>query len=124
MCETRAFLVWTVVSTALVNGSAVTHLHGSATVSPYDGWAEDTQITDECKDYFYPNNDARALWYHDHAIGKHCAQLLIPLACNQATVQLSTCCSCTQHQCACKLTLQCCAHRLPQLAVLCISSLA
>jgi hypothetical protein len=49
----------------------VTHLHGSATVSPYDGWAENTLITNECKDFFYPNNDARGLWYHDHAIGKH-----------------------------------------------------
>jgi FtsP/CotA-like multicopper oxidase with cupredoxin domain len=51
---------------------AVTHLHGAATVSPYDGWAEDTQITDQCKDYYYPNNAARGMWYHDHAIGKHC----------------------------------------------------
>eukprot|EP00953_Heterococcus_sp_UTEX-ZZ885_P026890 14485-Heterococcus_DN1.PRE.1 len=47
----------------------VVHLHGSPSVSPFDGWAENTEEAGNCKDYFYPNSDSRILWYHDHAIG-------------------------------------------------------
>jgi hypothetical protein len=72
-------------------------LHGSATVSPYDGWAENTHITNECKDYFYPNNAARAMWYHDHAIGKQCYYLLF----SKSTPASAACCFCVEHQCAC-----------------------
>ncbi|KZL80040.1 bilirubin oxidase [Colletotrichum incanum] len=45
------------------------HLHGSPSRTPWDGWAEDTTGVNEYKDYYYPNNqNARTLWYHDHAI--------------------------------------------------------
>ncbi|KAG9229152.1 bilirubin oxidase precursor [Amylocarpus encephaloides] len=47
------------------------HLHGSFSRSPFDGWALDTIKTGEYKDYYYPNQqNARTLWYHDHAEGK------------------------------------------------------
>lgn len=37
--------------------------------SPFDGWAEDTTDINQYKDYYYPNGqNARTLWYHDHAI--------------------------------------------------------
>ncbi|KZL69938.1 bilirubin oxidase [Colletotrichum tofieldiae] len=37
--------------------------------TPWDGWAEDTTGVNEFKDYYYPNSqNARTLWYHDHAI--------------------------------------------------------
>jgi hypothetical protein len=42
------------------------HLHGSASLPPYDGWADDVTCTGESKDYIYPNNRATTLWYHDH----------------------------------------------------------
>ncbi|HKH10418.1 MAG TPA: multicopper oxidase domain-containing protein [Rubrobacter sp.] len=45
------------------------HLHGNASEPQYDGWAEDVTNPGEFKDYVYPNEqDARTLWYHDHAI--------------------------------------------------------
>ncbi|KAH8646039.1 Cupredoxin [Tricladium varicosporioides] len=45
------------------------HLHGSYSRAPFDGWAEDTTPVGSYKDYYYPNNqNARTLWYHDHAI--------------------------------------------------------
>ncbi|KAK5734172.1 hypothetical protein LTR17_009155 [Elasticomyces elasticus] len=45
------------------------HLHGSYSRAPFDGWAEDTTEPGQYKDYFYPNGqNARTLWYHDHAI--------------------------------------------------------
>lgn len=45
------------------------HLHGSPSRAPFDGWAEDTTSPGQYKDYYYPNNqNARLLWYHDHAI--------------------------------------------------------
>ncbi|KAH8657411.1 Cupredoxin [Tricladium varicosporioides] len=47
----------------------VTHLHGSITHPPWDGWAEDQIPVGSYKDYYYPNAQrARTLWYHDHAI--------------------------------------------------------
>lgn len=39
------------------------------TRAPFDGWAEDTTGINQYKDYCYPNGqNARTLWYHDHAI--------------------------------------------------------
>ena len=44
------------------------HLHGSASLAPYDGWAEDNTCNMETKDYVYPNNRPVTAWYHDHAL--------------------------------------------------------
>jgi spore coat protein A len=46
-----------------------THLHGSASLPEYDGYASDITNPGEYKDYVYPNiQDARTLWYHDHGV--------------------------------------------------------
>lgn len=46
-----------------------THLHGSASLPQYDGYASDTTEPGWKKKYKYPNiQPARTLWYHDHAI--------------------------------------------------------
>jgi FtsP/CotA-like multicopper oxidase with cupredoxin domain len=44
------------------------HFHGSASLAPYDGWAEDETCFGEIKDYVYPNNRPVTGWYHDHAL--------------------------------------------------------
>lgn len=45
-----------------------THLHGSASLPEYDGYAGDITPRGHYKDYRYPNfQPARTLWYHDHA---------------------------------------------------------
>ena len=44
------------------------HFHGSASLAPYDGWAEDETCNGETKDYVYPNNRPNTGWYHDHAL--------------------------------------------------------
>jgi FtsP/CotA-like multicopper oxidase with cupredoxin domain len=70
------------------------HLHGSYSRAPFDGWAEDTTLVGQYKDYCksakchcqipwlglrlltfadplldYPNSqNGRTLWYHDHAV--------------------------------------------------------
>ncbi|KAF2275287.1 bilirubin oxidase [Westerdykella ornata] len=45
------------------------HLHGSPSRAPFDGWAEDITNPGQYKDYYWPNNqNARFLWYHDHAM--------------------------------------------------------
>jgi spore coat protein A, manganese oxidase len=45
------------------------HLHGSASLPQYDGYASDVTEVDHFKDYHYPNlQDARTLWYHDHGV--------------------------------------------------------
>lgn len=44
------------------------HHHGSASLAPFDGWAEDETCSGETKDYFYPNNRPVSAWYHDHAL--------------------------------------------------------
>ncbi|MEU4242039.1 multicopper oxidase domain-containing protein [Actinoplanes sp. NPDC026619] len=53
-----------------INGlpfSTVTHLHGSASLPQYDGYANDQTAPGCCKTYKYPNwQQARTLWYHDH----------------------------------------------------------
>jgi spore coat protein A, manganese oxidase len=46
-----------------------THLHGSASLPQYDGYASDITMPGEWKDYHYPNfQNARTLWYHDHGV--------------------------------------------------------
>ena len=45
----------------------VTHLHGSASLPQYDGYANDYTSPGYVKNYHYPNwQTARTLWYHDH----------------------------------------------------------
>lgn len=45
------------------------HLHGSPSRAPWDGWAEDVIHPGQYKDYYFPNfQEARTLWYHDHAM--------------------------------------------------------
>ena len=54
--------------------STSTHLHGSATLPQYDGYASDLTYPGQAKSYVYPNSqEARTLWYHDHAV-HHTAQ--------------------------------------------------
>ncbi|HEX2175837.1 MAG TPA: multicopper oxidase domain-containing protein [Nocardioidaceae bacterium] len=46
-----------------------THLHGSASLPQYDGYADDISHPGDYKDYQYPNwQPARTIWYHDHAV--------------------------------------------------------
>ena len=46
------------------------HLHGSASLPQFDGYASDHTYPNQFKDYEYPNwQEARTLWYHDH--GSH-----------------------------------------------------
>jgi FtsP/CotA-like multicopper oxidase with cupredoxin domain len=54
--------------------STSVHLHGSASLPQYDGYASDTTAPGWYKDYHYPNfQPARTLWYHDHGV-HHTAQ--------------------------------------------------
>ncbi|MDN4611583.1 multicopper oxidase family protein [Arthrobacter burdickii] len=49
--------------------STSTHLHGSASLPQYDGYASDVTNPGFYKDYRYPNfQPARTLWYHDHGV--------------------------------------------------------
>ncbi len=51
-----------------------THLHGSASLPQYDGYASDITLPGQAKSYVYPNSqEARTLWYHDHGV-HHTAQ--------------------------------------------------
>ena len=46
-----------------------THLHGSASMPQFDGYASDLTMPGQYKEYRYPNvQGARTLWYHDHAV--------------------------------------------------------
>ncbi|GGK33195.1 spore coat protein A [Pilimelia terevasa] len=46
-----------------------THLHGSASMPQYDGYANDITMPGYYKEYRYPNfQPARTLWYHDHGV--------------------------------------------------------
>ncbi|HYP45696.1 MAG TPA: multicopper oxidase domain-containing protein [Propionibacteriaceae bacterium] len=46
-----------------------THLHGSASLPQYDGYASDVTPSGQKKYYHYPNfQGARTLWYHDHGV--------------------------------------------------------
>ncbi len=50
------------------------HLHGSASLPQYDGYADDVSRPGQYKDYWYPNHQGpRTLWYHDHGV-HHTAQ--------------------------------------------------
>ena len=57
-------------ATALLHSEAfntVTHLHGSASLPQFDGYANDFTAPGKFKTYQYPNwQPARTLWYHDH----------------------------------------------------------
>ena len=45
------------------------HLHGSASLPQFDGYASDITRPGQYKDYHYPNfQNARTLWYHDHGV--------------------------------------------------------
>ena len=45
------------------------HLHGSASLPEFDGYASDVTHPGQFKDYHYPNFQvARTIWYHDHAV--------------------------------------------------------
>lgn len=56
------------------------HLHGMASLPQYDGYAEDLTSPGAYKDYFYPNNRASILWYHDHAVHKTSRNVYMGLA--------------------------------------------
>jgi FtsP/CotA-like multicopper oxidase with cupredoxin domain len=45
------------------------HLHGSASLPQFDGYASDITHPGQYKNYRYPNEQpARTLWYHDHGV--------------------------------------------------------
>jgi spore coat protein A, manganese oxidase len=56
------------------------HLHGMASLPQYDGYAEDLIAPEYFKDYYYPNDRAATLWYHDHAIDKTSRNVFMGLA--------------------------------------------
>jgi spore coat protein A len=57
------------------------HLHGSASLPEYDGYASDVIKPGEYKEYHYPNiQDARTLWYHDHGIHQTASNAYMGLA--------------------------------------------
>jgi spore coat protein A, manganese oxidase len=56
------------------------HLHGMASLPQYDGYAEDLIPPGYYKDYYYPNNRASILWYHDHALHKTSRNVYMGLA--------------------------------------------
>ncbi len=54
--------------------STSVHLHGSASLPQFDGFASDVTAPGFFKEYHYPNiQPARTLWYHDHGV-HHTAQ--------------------------------------------------
>lgn len=55
-------------SSALKGPATSVHLHGMASLPPYDGYAEDLINPGFYKDYIYPNNRPATLWFHDHAV--------------------------------------------------------
>lgn len=57
------------------------HLHGSASMPQYDGYASDTTWPGEYKDYRWPNGQhARTLWYHDHGVHHTASNVYMGLA--------------------------------------------
>jgi spore coat protein A, manganese oxidase len=56
------------------------HLHGMASLPQYDGYAEDLTAPNAYKDYYFPNNRASILWYHDHAVHKTSRNVYMGLA--------------------------------------------
>ncbi|MEP6817633.1 MAG: multicopper oxidase family protein [Marmoricola sp.] len=63
------------------------HLHGSASRPEFDGYANDLTKPGQYKDYEYPNiQNARTIWYHDHAVHHTASNVYMGLA---AQYQLS-----------------------------------
>ncbi len=57
------------------------HLHGSASLPQYDGYASDITNPGQYKDYHYPNwQPARTLWYHDHGAHHTAENIFMGLA--------------------------------------------
>lgn len=57
------------------------HLHGSASLPQYDGYASDITNPGQFKDYRYPNwQPARTLWYHDHGLHHTAENVFMGLA--------------------------------------------
>jgi spore coat protein A len=57
------------------------HLHGSASLPQYDGYASDLTNPGQYKDYHYPNwQPARTLWYHDHGLHHTAENVFMGLA--------------------------------------------
>ena len=57
------------------------HLHGSASLPQFDGYASDVTYPGSYKDYHYPNfQDARTLWYHDHGVHHTASNVYMGLA--------------------------------------------
>jgi spore coat protein A, manganese oxidase len=56
------------------------HLHGSASLPQYDGWADDITLPGFYKDYIYPNNRAATIWYHDHGVHRTSVNAYMGLA--------------------------------------------
>lgn len=56
------------------------HLHGMASLPQYDGYATDLICPEYYKDYFYPNDRAATIWYHDHAMDKTSRNVYMGLA--------------------------------------------
>ncbi|NET61664.1 MAG: multicopper oxidase domain-containing protein [Symploca sp. SIO2E6] len=46
----------------------VLHLHGMGALPQYDGYTTDYIQPQQFKDYYYPNDRAGTLWYHDHVM--------------------------------------------------------
>lgn len=68
------------------NFSTSTHLHGSASLPQFDGYADDLTWPGQAKVYEYPNfQDARTLWYHDHGVHRTAQNVYAGLA---ATYQM------------------------------------
>jgi spore coat protein A, manganese oxidase len=56
-------------NTKFGNVETSTHLHGAPSLPQYDGYANDLSRPGFAKEYRYDNSeDARTLWYHDHAV--------------------------------------------------------
>ena len=69
-----------------------THLHGSASLPQYDGYASDITKVGEFKDYRYPNfQNARTAWYHDH--GVHITAPNAYMGSSSSTTAVSRACS-------------------------------
>ncbi|KQU67395.1 multicopper oxidase family protein [Phycicoccus sp. Root101] len=57
------------------------HLHGSASLPEFDGYASDITNPGQYKDYQYPNyQPARTLWYHDHGVHHTAENVFMGLA--------------------------------------------
>ena len=67
--------------TLLYRPDTSVHLHGSASLPQYDGYASDLTRLGEYKDYRYPNfQNARTLWYHDHGVHRTASNAYMGLA--------------------------------------------